>query len=156
MDKKPKALNVDETMNSPIDNLAGFVTFTNKFTNRIESAIVDSGLSLSDWLVLQTINVDGSGTISDLAKKLGVSRQRIHQQANLLKSQELADITPNSDGKTKNISLTKKGTGSLVKVNDTLMSLFSSVNDFKGKIETARKSASRIARSLAPSTPTST
>jgi len=90
----------------------------------------DSALSLSQWAILESLlHEGGSGRPSQIARKLGFSRQLIRQAAKKLMGLELvtADV-PEEGRKAVALTLTKAGRATLDDIGDTTDELSDALN----------------------------
>ncbi len=91
---------------SEIADLAALLGFVNRITDRLQhaAAALENGITVTDWLLLRALNDEGPMPMASAARKMGVSRQRVHQQTKPLSAAGL--ITAGDD---KALALTPKG-----------------------------------------------
>lgn len=137
---------------SEIDALANFLVLTNRISSRLQeaAALSNSIGSLADWLLLHSVRGNESTSMSDVARKIGVSRQRVHQQATELQASGLIKVAKSTDGKARQLSLTAKGRDVLNTVEKSLRQAIGSKEAFATQLQSARRSAGRLAKGLAP------
>src|SRR5215467_296291 len=88
---------------SELADLALLLVTVNKISSALETAADEgqSGVTLSDWLLLKTLDREGPLSMAKAAAKIGVSRQRVHQQSGSLGSSGAISVTPGDDAKSK-------------------------------------------------------
>lgn len=136
----------------PLSELAGFFVLTNRISSRVQNSVDDAGekCSIGDWLLLHAVNGGESGSMSDVARKVGVSRQRVHQQATALQEAKLLTVVSAPEGKGRSMSLTSEGKTALKKADTAIASMFKHSDDFSTKVQGARKAVARLSKAIAP------
>jgi DNA-binding MarR family transcriptional regulator len=135
-----------------IDDLAGFLVLTNRIATRLQAtaAFSPSGVSLADWLMLHAIGDAGSGSFAEVARRVGVSRQRVQQQAGELADAGLVDISREGAGNARGLSLSPRGQEALSAISGRLQEfLTSSDASLAAQIRGARRSTARLAKRFA-------
>jgi DNA-binding MarR family transcriptional regulator len=128
---------------APMSELAAFLISINRITNRLQSTAALSGdLTVSDWLLLRAYCDHKPESVADLARKVGVSRQRVHKQVAALQAEGLVTVSA------RELSLTKAGNQFLETVETDLLKSLQEGSE--GRIHAARMSALRLARGFVP------
>jgi DNA-binding MarR family transcriptional regulator len=120
---KAKAAQISE-----VANLAVLFGFVNKIGARLEEAasLAEAKVILPDWVLLQVAQNEGPISISDAARKVGVTRQRIHQQATQMENAKLLTISKlSADAKPRTLTLSNVGTAVLRKVEKDFLEILS-------------------------------
>lgn len=80
----------------------------------LDKHMVDSGLSLARWKVLEVLGRTGSIRQTELAKELGFAARSVTQAIESLASDGLVDRMPDpGDGRAKLVALTREGNAAL-------------------------------------------
>jgi DNA-binding MarR family transcriptional regulator len=135
-----------------IDDMAAFLALTNRIATRLQAtaAVSQSGVTLADWLVLYAIRDASLASLAEVARKIGVSRQRVHQQAAELEAAGLVTISRSEVGNTRQLSLLPRGRELLGTISNHLQeALASSGGSLAAQIRNARRSAARLAKGFA-------
>jgi DNA-binding MarR family transcriptional regulator len=138
---------------SELADLALVLVTVNRITNALQSAAEErqSGATLSDWLLLKTLDKEGPLSMAKAAVKIGVSRQRVHQQTGALETSGVISVTKGDDGKSMNLTLAAGGRALMKKLDDAFSA---ALKDDDGAlpsapIHAAKKSTFRIQKVLA-------
>jgi DNA-binding MarR family transcriptional regulator len=138
---------------SEVADLAGLLISTSRIASHLETALSAAGspVSLTDWLLLHTLNAEGPLPASRVAYKIGVTRQRVHQQVGPLRKAELLEVT-DADGKSKVLTLTSAGTALIHQLEQQVMKALSAKDGEipVSQIRTASMGARRIVRAISP------
>jgi DNA-binding MarR family transcriptional regulator len=135
-----------------VDDLAAFLVLTNRIATRLQktTAVSQSGVALADWLLLYAIKDASMASLAEVARKIGVSRQRVHQQASELEAAGLVAVAASEAGKGRRLSLSPKGLELLGTIHDQMQkALESSGGSVATQIRNARRSAARLAKGYA-------
>lgn len=95
---------------SEITDLAMLLGTVNRISDRLQkaAATVEANTTMTDWLLLRVLQAEGSLSMSDAARRIGVSRQRVHQQIKPMAEAGLIDVGEGDYG-IKPLTLTDKG-----------------------------------------------
>jgi DNA-binding MarR family transcriptional regulator len=135
-----------------IDDLAAFLVLTNRIATRLQgtAAISQSGVALADWLLLYAIRDASMASLAEVARKIGVSRQRVHQQASDLEAAGLVTVAASEVGKGRRLSLSPRGLELLGTIHDQMQKALASCGgSLATQIRNARRSAARLAKGYA-------
>ena len=136
-----------------IPELAEFIASVNRITSRLQqvASSPDSDVAISDWVLLRAISNQSHMSMADVARTIGVSRQRVQKQVAALLSAKLLTSSVGPDAKSRQFFLSKSG-ATLV---DRIEKGFRDVLQLEGeeaaaRIHAARMSAFRLARAFSP------
>ncbi|HVZ90048.1 MAG TPA: MarR family winged helix-turn-helix transcriptional regulator [Rhizomicrobium sp.] len=139
---------------SELADLADLLVAANKIGSALQSAAAqdESKITAADWLLLRTLDRDGPLPMSKAAAKIGVTRQRVHQQCRPLQEIGAISQTTSEDGKLRTLSITPQGGALIRRLDDTFRGVLSAI---EGGLPTApifyaKRSAGRIAKLLTP------
>lgn len=137
----------------PQSQLAAFLITVNRITGRLQSeaALKDMGIAIPDWLLLRAVKDATPLSMAAAARRIGVSRQRVHQQATKLQAVGLLTTSSGEDDKTRQLTLSAAGDALLERAETSLLGALS--RDGKvpaNEIESARRAAGRVAKILIP------
>jgi DNA-binding MarR family transcriptional regulator len=139
-----------------VEELASFLVSASRIAAHLEKALSASGasgsaVSLTDWLLLHTLKAEGPLPISKVAHKIGVTRQRVHQQVGPLRTAGWLEVT-DADGKSKFLTLTAAGTALIKQLEQQLVNSLSTQDGEvpMSQIHTASMGARRIVKAIAP------
>lgn len=152
IDSPPAALDSSEPAGAEVDDMAAFLELTNRIATRLQAsaALSRSGVTLADWLVLHAIRGAAAGSLAEVARKVGVSRQRVHQQASDLAAAGLVTISRSEVGNSRQIALSPGGQEVLAAIGNRLQEALTSPDgSLNTQIRNARRSAARLAKWLA-------
>jgi DNA-binding MarR family transcriptional regulator len=141
---------------SELADLAALLVTVNKISDALQSAAEErqSGATLADWLLLKTLDKEGPLSMAKTAAKIGVSRQRVHQQTGELESSGAISVAKGEDGKSRNLTLAAGGRALMKKLDDAFSALLSDDGALPtAPIHAARKSTHRIQKVLASKEP---
>ncbi len=127
--------------------LAEIVTGMSRLLDRLAqySPIREIDLGLTEWTALVALSRDG-GSNRSLARELGVTKQRVNQITDTLRSAGYLEITKSvGDGRRADIALTEAGRAQLAKIDATLTPVLGKA--FEGK-ERAVAALSKSLRGL--------
>jgi DNA-binding MarR family transcriptional regulator len=138
---------------SEVADLANLLVSTSRISTHLETALSASGsaVSLTDWLLLHTLNVEGPLSISKVAHKIAVTRQRVHQQLGPLRTAGLLEVT-DADGKSKILTLSAAGTALIEQLEQQIMKALSTKDGEipANPIHTASMGVRRILKAISP------
>ena len=136
---------------SATDGLAGLLANANKIADRLQNAAtqVDTNILMTDWLLLHTLIGEGPLSMSKAASKIGLTRQRVHQQASTLKAAGLLEIVE-TDAKTKTLAAAPGAKQLMNKLDRAFHEAISGANGEIpiGPINTAFTSTRRIVKAM--------
>jgi DNA-binding MarR family transcriptional regulator len=66
-----------------IADLADIIATVNRIADRLQKTlfVLDIDVTITDWLLLHALKESGAMSMSETSRRIGVSRQRVHQQA---------------------------------------------------------------------------
>lgn len=134
-----------------------FLASTNRISSHLETAIseLNANISLTDWLLLHTLKTEGPMPATKIAFKIGVTRQRVHQQMTALVAAGFLLKEDGDDNKSKLLNIAPGGAVLLKRIDRAIQ--IALIGDKgtspEGPIRTASNTARRIARSLIPAQP---
>ena len=140
-------------INGGIPELADFMASVNRITHRLQQVAVspESDVAVSDWILLRAINDQHPMSMADVARKIGVSRQRVQKQVAALRSARLLKATLGPDAKARQFSLSKAGLSLVERIEKSFREgLQLDGEQAAARIHAARMSALRLARAFAP------
>ena len=145
--KKPPA-----AQESEVAELAAFLATANKIANRLQTtALADLGIAIPDWLLLRVVHDEGRISMSEAARKIGVTRQRVHQQVAQLQASRLVTASEGEDGKSKALELAAAGRTLIAQVEKAIRDALAQEGEAPvQQIHAARRSAARVAKALVP------
>ena len=82
-------------------------------TQRYDDLMAPSGLRVTQFSLLRTLARDGTARMSDLAQMLLLDRTALSRTLDPLAERGLVAIVPGSDGRTREVSLTRAGARAL-------------------------------------------
>lgn len=139
---------------SELADLAELLIAANKIGSSLQAAAAqeDSKISAADWLLLRVLERDGPMPMSRAAAKIGVTRQRVHQQSRPLQEIGAVSQTTSEDGKLRTLSITPEGGALIRRLDETFRGVLSAI---EGGLPTApifyaKRSAGRVAKMLTP------
>jgi biotin operon repressor len=136
-----------------IPELADFMASVNRITSRLQqvAASPDSDVAISDWVLLRAISDQSPMSMADVARKIGVSRQRVQKQVAALQSASLLIASVGADGKSRQFSLSKTGSTLVGRIEKGFRDdLQLEGEEAAARIHAARMSALRLARAFSP------
>ena len=89
------------------------------------------GLTSARWQVMGAIDLDGRPlTVSQIARRMGLTRQAVQRIVNDLVKLGMVEIKPNLDHKTASlISISKKGEDAMIKINKAQVEWVNELSD---------------------------
>ncbi|HVV66356.1 MAG TPA: helix-turn-helix domain-containing protein, partial [Rhizomicrobium sp.] len=86
---------------SELADLAELLVAANKIGSALQAAAAqdESKITAADWLLLRALERDGPMPMSRAAARIGVTRQRVHQQSRPLQEIGAVTQTTSEDGK---------------------------------------------------------
>jgi DNA-binding MarR family transcriptional regulator len=110
----------------PGENLAAFLINAGKINDSLQATIAgkDASITLTDWLLLQALRSEGPLHASKIAMKVGITRQRVHQQIAPLKNAGVLELIEKDD-KRNILSITPGGAELVQRYEDKFMALLS-------------------------------
>jgi len=95
---------------SEISDLAVLIAGMNKVMSHLQSAVnsANASIHITDWLLLRSLAEENNLPMAQAARRIGVTRQRVHQQIESLKGAKLIEVE-SAEGKGKTISISKAG-----------------------------------------------
>jgi DNA-binding MarR family transcriptional regulator len=137
---------------SELSELAAFLIAVNKIGDALQFAaeVRQSGVTITDWLLLKTLEREGPMSMAKAAAYIGVSRQRVHQQSAPLESMEAISVAPSDDGKSRIMTLASGGQSLVDQLDETFSSWLTGDDGvmLATPIHTARISTGRIQKLL--------
>lgn len=138
---------------SEIDYVAGFLANANKISDALQTIAtdVDATITMTDWLLLHALSSEGSLPMTKAASRIGVTRQRVHQQSTPLQTAGLITIA-DGEGKTRLLSIAPAGSALHKKLEKTFSKALTKEegNMPTGLIHNAKQASAKIARLLGP------
>ena len=144
-----KKTRATEDIDEGIPELVGFLIGVNKITTRLQAAVTqpDLDVTMSDWILLRAITNDNPLSMADLARKIGVSRQRVQKQATILQTVGLVKTSGAAELKARQLSLTKAGNTVVERIEKSIGEALPIQGELTAKrIHGARMAAMRLAR----------
>jgi DNA-binding MarR family transcriptional regulator len=133
---------------SEIEDLASLIVSVNRIGDRLQKIAKseNESLTITDWLLLHALEHEGPLAMTKAAYKVGVSRQRIHQQSTALKAIGLISVAVNEDGKTKTLSIAKPGVDLAKRMDEEIRKVLSSETGTLPTVvlHNAKRTAARI------------
>jgi len=152
--EKPKnqAVEEDAAGGDDISHVATFLVLVGRITGRLQSgaALKDLGITMPDWLLLRVVKDTPAISMASAARRIGVSRQRVHQQATKLEAAGFLALSKGEDEKARELTLSPAGDSLVARSDKALMDVLAPDGKIPSKeIQSARRSAGKIARLLA-------
>jgi DNA-binding MarR family transcriptional regulator len=125
----------------------------NKITGRLQSdaALEEIGIAIPDWLLMRAVKDAGALSMSAAARKIGVSRQRIHQQATALQSAGFLTVSKGEDQKSRQLTFSSSGEALIADVEKRLLAALAREGKMPmTEIQAARRTAGKVNKILAP------
>lgn len=93
-----------------VGDLAVIIATVNRICDRLREtlSVLEIDLTVSDWLLLHMLKENGALSMSEASRRIGLSRQRVHQQTGPLIQ---AGLIAAGDGETRSIPLALTETG---------------------------------------------
>ena len=142
---------------SEIEDLASVIVNVNRIGDRLQQIAKgeNENLTITDWLLLHALAHEGPLVMTKAAYKIGVSRQRVHQQSAALKAIGVISVAVNPDGKTKTLHIAKLGVDLVRRMDEEIRKVLSSET---GSLPTellhnAKRNAARILKQTSSSQP---
>jgi DNA-binding MarR family transcriptional regulator len=140
-------------LETPAAELAAFLGAVNKMTSRLMGAPAAAGIDITipDWLLLRIISEGGAASIAEVARKIGVSRQRAHQQVAQLEAAGLLAPASGEDVRSRRLALSDAGRELIRRIDDGFGEALTKPGEATLKqIHTARRAAQKVSQALAP------
>lgn len=136
-----------------IPELADFMASVNRITSRLQQVVAspNSEVAISDWVLLRAISDQSHMSMADVARKIGVSRQRVQKQVAALLSAKLLTASAGPDAKSRQFSLSKAGSTLVERIEKGFRDVLQlDSEEAAARIHAARMSAFRLARAFSP------
>jgi len=104
---------LEERMSADICTCGELRKAARAVTMLYDNAVKSSGLQSTQFSLLQVISKSDSIRISDLAAKMGTDRTTLTRNLAILAREGLIKISEGTDHRTRNVTATQKGRGSL-------------------------------------------
>ena len=133
---------------SELADLAALLGTVNRISYRLQraAATLDAGLSVTDWLLLRSLSDEGRMEMAAAARKIGVTRQRVHQQTKPLAAAELIRLDED-----KAIALTEKGAAAMKALEESFEQTLSAGGAMPtAPLNGAKLATRRILKAIAP------
>ena len=138
---------------SEIADLAMLIGTVNRISDRLQkaAATVQANTTITDWMLLRSLQSEGSLSMSDAARRVGVSRQRVHQLLKPMSEAGLLEVGEGDYG-VKPLTLTDKGRELLKQLEDKFTQSLSANSGSlpSGPIRAAMAGSRRIVRAMMP------
>lgn len=144
--------NKDPVPGAELADLAQVIGAINRISDRLQQATagVEPAVTVTDWLLLRVLNDEGAMPMASAARRIGVSRQRVHQQAQPLKTAGLIEMAED-DAKTRALSLTPKGADLMKRLEHEFTQVLSAGGAMPAvPINGAKLNTRRILKAMAP------
>jgi DNA-binding MarR family transcriptional regulator len=151
-----KTPSTDKEPKSDLEELSALLMFVNRISERLQEAAATAELDLAipDWLLLRAIKDDASSSMAEIARKIGVTRQRVHQQVTRLETAKLITSTSTEGTKSKQVSLSSTGAQLLDRAESAILGALSHGGEVPSKhIHGARRNVMKILKALQPKQP---
>lgn len=150
---KPEVAEPDKAveLGALINDLALLVANMNRITDYLQKAAKSANvnITLTDWLLLQALAAGGPLPMAKVAFKIGVTRQRIHQQVSPLQSAGLISIAQ-GDGKSKILEIDAQGKLLATTLEKEFLKSMTGEDGSlaAGPVRTAKMGTARLARAM--------
>ena len=138
---------------SEIADLAALIAGMNKVMSHLQSvaSAANGSIHVTDWLLLHSLTEENNLPMAQAARRIGVSRQRVHQQVESLKRANLLE-GDDSGGKNKPLSISAAGRDLVQRMEAELGKALSAVEGTmpSDKLLGAKRSILRLGKAILP------
>jgi DNA-binding MarR family transcriptional regulator len=141
---------------SELADLAQLLVCVNRIGNRLQDAAdqKNANLTISGWLLLRTLQTEGPLPMARAAIRIGMTRQRVHQQAKPLEAAGLVSITQ-GDSNTRRLALEPAGEALVKSLDEAFLKALAGSGDAPPALplHAARMGAGRVLKAMTPPQP---
>lgn len=109
-----------------IADLADLIATVNRIADKLQKTlfVLDIDVTITDWLLLHALAENGAMSMSEASRRIGVSRQRVHQQTKPLVQAGLIEAGE-GEARTRPLSVTAAGREMLATLEQTFAEVLS-------------------------------